>query len=154
MSLRKTKRIKIKVKVKKIDAGGGVVFRTNENNSVDVLLIFRNGVWDIPKGKREKGESKKGCARREVMEEVNASKRPKVVQKLVSTFHIYEEKGKEIHKTTYWYSMIFESEQSFEPQKEEGITKVGWFKLDEAIEMVGFENLQDVLIDFKKKYKA
>ncbi len=44
----------LKVKSKDIEAGGGVVFRISEETELQVLLIYRNGVWDIPKGKREK----------------------------------------------------------------------------------------------------
>ena len=35
-----------------VDAGGGVVF----NSQGEFLIIKRNGVWDLPKGKLEKGE--------------------------------------------------------------------------------------------------
>ena len=34
-----------------VDAAGGLV----SNESGQYLLIFRNGMWDLPKGKREKG---------------------------------------------------------------------------------------------------
>ena len=39
-------------------AAGGLV--TNENN--EILLIFRRGKWDLPKGKLEKGEKLEDCA--------------------------------------------------------------------------------------------
>ena len=42
-------------KAKHIKAAGGVVYELRETD-VFVLLIFRNGYWDIPKGKLEKGE--------------------------------------------------------------------------------------------------
>lgn len=142
------------MKIKPIDAAGGVVFRVNENDSTEVLLIYRNSIWDIPKGKKEKGESNKECARREVMEEVNASELPEIRDTLVTTFHTYKTKKKEYHKTTYWYSMEFKTEQEFKPQIEEGITKVEWVELSEAITKVGFSNLKEVLIDFQEKYKA
>ena len=35
-----------------VDAAGGLV----GNDRGQYLLIFRNGLWDLPKGKREKGE--------------------------------------------------------------------------------------------------
>ena len=46
-------------------AGGGVV--TNEHG--DLLMIFRRGKWDLPKGKLDKGETIEACALREVTEE-------------------------------------------------------------------------------------
>jgi 8-oxo-dGTP pyrophosphatase MutT (NUDIX family) len=44
------KKLKKKFLVKK--AGGGLVY----NNNGEVLFIFRNGKWDLPKGGIEKGE--------------------------------------------------------------------------------------------------
>lgn len=143
---------KRKVKSNCIEAGGGVVFRNSEEGDVEVLLIFRNGVWDIPKGKREKKESREMCARREVMEEVNASSLPLVVDKLATTYHEYTDKGKYYEKTTFWYSMRFdEPDQNLTPQTSEGIEEVRWVGLQESLGMVGYKNLEEVLLDFKSK---
>lgn len=143
---------KVKVKSKCIDAAGGVVFRNSDDNGVEVLLILRNGVWDIPKGKREKGESVKMCARREVMEEVNASTLPQIVAELVSTYHEYTEKEKHFKKTTFWYSMFFEdSYQKLIPQTSEGIEEVRWVAIEKSFNMIGYKNLEEVLLDFKSK---
>ena len=49
-------------------AAGGVVLRKDSHSS-DVLCIFRNGVWDLPKGKQAKGEDLRTCALREIKEE-------------------------------------------------------------------------------------
>jgi len=48
-----------------INAGGGVVL----NEKGEFLVIQRNGVWDLPKGKMEKGEDFETTALREVEEE-------------------------------------------------------------------------------------
>lgn len=155
MNLRKvTKRFpkNLKVKTKDIEAGGGVVFRISDKQELQVLLIFRNGVWDIPKGKREKKESREMCARREVMEEVNANSLPKIVDELVTTYHSYQEKGKLYNKTTFWFGMQFDdNNQSFKPQKSEGIEDVEWVSIDTSIAKVGYANLVAVLKDFKSK---
>ena len=45
-----------------IEAGGGVTADPQGN----LLLIFRNGRWDLPKGKLEPGERIEDCAVREV----------------------------------------------------------------------------------------
>lgn len=140
-----------RVKIKKIEAAGGIVFRRTEENQIEVLMIFRNGFWDIPKGKREKGESIEMCARREVMEEVGADSLPLITSELVSSKHSYNQKGKLYHKTTYWFAMNFERQQSFTPETSEGIELVEWVELDKALGKVGFENLVPVLEDFKVK---
>ena len=51
--------------MKKIIAGGGLVL--NEKN--ELLMIFRRGKWDLPKGKLDDDESIEQCAMREVKEE-------------------------------------------------------------------------------------
>src|SRR3982751_3416807 len=52
-------------KFKIVKAGGGLV--VNEENKI--LMIFRRGKWDLPKGKLDKGETLEQCAVREVEEE-------------------------------------------------------------------------------------
>jgi len=142
------------VKIKSIKAGGGVVFKEQPKEPTQplVLLIYRNGFWDLPKGKLEKGESIIECARREVAEEVN-SDIPLSLYELPTTYHEYTEEKKTIvryGKTTYWYVMQFESEQEFTPQLNEGITEVAWVPLEKAKKMVDFDNLKAVLNSFEE----
>ena len=136
--------------VKPIKAAGGVVYRI-KNDKLQVLLIFRNGTWDLPKGKLEKGESIPMCAVREVSEETNSAL-PIIVSDLGTTYHEYREKKKHFGKTTYWYSMIYGSDQSFIPQSEEGIEDIEWRDLEIAIQEVGYQNLVDVLNRFKEDF--
>ncbi|MDR9419142.1 NUDIX hydrolase [Gracilimonas sp.] len=132
-----------------ITAGGGIVFRLErESREPEVLMIFRKGKWDLPKGKLEEGESIAMCAAREVAEEVESTI-PAIVQKVGTTYHEYEEKGKTMGKTTHWYSMILTKEETLYPQQEEGITKVEWIPFSKAVEIAGFENLKEILRKFK-----
>ncbi len=131
---------------KSITAAGGVVYSIH-NNKPAVLLIYRNKVWDIPKGKLEKGESVEMCAAREVAEETG-SEIPIVIANLGTTYHEYTQKNTHYGKTTCWYAMIFPREQLLIPQAEEGIEKIKWVDLEDAIELVGFKNLKEVLLRF------
>jgi len=138
-----------------VTAAGGVVFRDELNieySSPEVLLIYRRGVWDLPKGKKEEGENIQTCARREVMEEVGLKKLPVILHDLGSTYHEYDRNNKHYGKTTYWYAMHAHRADDFTPQTEEDIEKVVWESLDEACELVGFENLREVLKQFEKWY--
>lgn len=132
---------------KSITAAGGVVFSVTERKPA-VLLIHRNAVWDIPKGKLEKGESVAMCAAREVAEETGAEL-PIIISELGTTYHEYEQSNKQYGKTTYWYAMVFPRAQVLTPQTEEGIERIEWVDLDEAIKLVGFQNLEVVLERFK-----
>lgn len=140
--------------IQQIKAAGGIVFKFSANSAdLQVLMIFRNGVWDLPKGKAEEGESIEMCAVREVAEEVG-SRLPAIVSKLGTTYHEYKEGGKLIGKTTWWYSMIFTKEEHLRPQYEEGIEKVEWVTLSESIKKVGYETLKPVLRIFGEQKKV
>lgn len=130
-----------------IQACGGVVYRIMSGR-IQVLVIYRRGYWDLPKGKREDGESITMCAVREVSEEVGIPI-PMIVSNLGSTTHTYTFEGTQIHKETFWFSMITQS-TDFSPQHEEDIEQVQWMDLDEAIKRVGFQNLKTVLNRFSR----
>lgn len=128
-----------------VTAAGGIVIRyTSASQKPDILMILRNGYWDLPKGKLESPETIAMCAVREVAEEVGTSV-PTIIKKVGTTFHEYNEKGKVMAKTTHWYSMILTKAEAFTPQEKEGIEKVEWVSLDEAIPKAGFENLREIL---------
>ena len=109
----------------KITAAGGIVKRGDE-----YLFIKRHGLWDIPKGKVEKGEDVQIAAVREIEEECGISD-PKIVREITKTYHTYNFKGKDVLKKTYWYLMSYDKMEELIPQTEEGITEVKWFKKDE-----------------------
>lgn len=137
--------------MQKITAAGGVLHRLAQQGESEVLLIFRRGVWDLPKGKVENGETIKEGARREVQEEVGCSSLS-IRKKLCTTFHTYKQGGTHFGKTTHWYSMVLKNPlEPLRPEKEEGIEKLQWMPVRKAIEVVGYENLKDVLNLFIKK---
>ncbi|MBP6427635.1 MAG: NUDIX domain-containing protein [Bacteroidia bacterium] len=104
-----------------IEAAGGLV----KNKEGKFLFIFRNGKWDLPKGKAEYDETPEMTALREVEEECGL-KNLKIEKVLTKTFHTYKEKGKLILKKTHWYLMTIDEDQKLIPQTEEGITEVKW----------------------------
>lgn len=138
-----------------VTAAGGVVFKGIDNAEPTILLIFRRGVWDLPKGKLEEGETVEECAVREVAEEVGVSILPEIVFQLPQTYHEYEQDGVHYGKTTHWFGMKFpeEANLNFAPQTEEDIEKVSWLSLNKAQTLVGYKNLLDVLKTFDQKYQ-
>lgn len=116
---------------KLLDAAGGLV----ENNAGEILMIYRNGRWDLPKGHMEQGESPEDCSVREVREETGLQEIER--NGLVSvTYHCYLLRGEWIMKKTYWYGMKSPG-RDFKPQVEEGITKVEWVAEDKLKEYTG-----------------
>ena len=108
-------------------AAGGLV----KNNRNEILFIYRFDTWDLPKGKIEKGESKKEAAIREVEEECGITGL-EIQKKLQKTYHLFKRNEREILKITYWYSMSTNYSGSLKPQVEEGITDVV-FKNEEEV---------------------
>lgn len=108
-----------------IEAAGGLV----KNSKGEILFIYRNNKWDLPKGKVEKGEDIKNTSMREVEEECKISKL-EIIRELTPTYHIYSQSGKQHLKKTYWFEMKTSDTKVPQPQKEEGITKVKWIAIE------------------------
>lgn len=133
-----------------IQAAGGLLYRsTKDRNNPEILLIYRNDVWDLPKGKLESDESIAGCAVREVQEEIGLDERPEIVAELGTTYHTYTLKGQEVEKETFWFVMRLTDESvEFTPEQAEGITRVEWVPAKIALKTVGYENLEDIIQRF------
>lgn len=104
--------------LKVVPAAGGLVL----NAKKEVLFIYRNDTWDLPKGKIEKGESIESTALREVEEECGISN-ISIDKKLLTTYHIYDQNGLYL-KETHWFLMHSNYKKELIPQLEEGITQV------------------------------
>ncbi len=116
----------IKEKFIVIQAAGGLVHTAEES----ILLIFRKGKWDLPKGKLDAGEELESCAIREVEEETGVKNIQS--EKLITlTYHTYYEKQKFILKESFWYLMHSKEEQILMPQTEEDIEKCEWIPISE-----------------------
>jgi 8-oxo-dGTP pyrophosphatase MutT (NUDIX family) len=114
-------------------AGGGKVY----NKKNEVLFIYRNDKWDLPKGKAERKESIEETAIREVEEETGV-KGLAITKSLPTTYHIFKRNGKHRIKVTYWFEMKTNFEGELLPQENEGITKVLW--LDRNASKKALEN--------------
>ena len=99
-----------------IIAGGGLVV----NEKKEILFIFREQKWDLPKGKIEEGEQIKQAAIREVEEECGIENLV-LKNSLTTTYHLFNFGGKSLLKETYWYLMYSHFKGQLKPQFEEGI---------------------------------
>lgn len=110
-----------------VTAGGGMVLNSNK----EILFIYRNGRWDLPKGKVEKNESIEAGAIREVEEETGV-KNLKISKFLQTTYHVFQRKGRYRLKVTYWYEMTTDFTGELIPEENEGIKKVKWKNMEKA----------------------
>lgn len=106
---------------KYIEAAGGLVL----NDKDKILVIKVDDIWQLPKGKVEKGEKYDKTAIREVQEECGIHE-PIIVKQLPSTFHVYRKKDDVFLKRTYWYKMFYKGSGIPKPQTEEGIQDARW----------------------------
>ncbi|WP_462248230.1 NUDIX hydrolase [Ekhidna sp.] len=138
----------LKSKFKVIEAAGGIVEKNGK-----LLLIYRRKVWDIPKGKLDKGESIKECAMREVEEETGV--KVSIDQKIDAVWHTYVTKKKYVLKKTHWYAMNCLDDGKMAPQEDEGIKKVEWMDLDGVRKALhdSYRSIRYVMQEYTKMMK-
>ena len=101
----------------------------DKGGAEETLFIFRNEMWDLPKGKIEEGETKEEAGLREVEEECGFTSL-ELEDFIGTTYHLYTEKNTEVLKISYWYKMT-SNQKDLTPQLEEGITALKWVKQDD-----------------------
>lgn len=132
--------------MKTILAAGGLVY----NDQGELLMIFRRGKWDLPKGKLDAGESIEDCAVREVMEETGLI--TVIRGNLIGiTYHQYLDPwmSEEVMKETHWFRMQAPGNQALIPQIEEDIEIIRWISRQELEECL--KNSYDNIVEIVKK---
>jgi 8-oxo-dGTP pyrophosphatase MutT (NUDIX family) len=109
-----------------IKAAGGLV----KNEKDEILMMFRRGKWDLPKGKLDEGETIESCAKREVEEETGL-KKLQIIKPITITYHTYVQFGKHNLKESHWYAMRATGNEILIPQTEEDITEIIWVKKED-----------------------
>ena len=104
-----------------IEAAGGYVL----NGLGQLLMIFRKGFWDLPKGKLELDETIKDAAIREVEEECGV-KELNIESAHFITHHLYKDKKGTVIKRSYWFLMQTLHNGPLIPQTEEDIESALW----------------------------
>ncbi len=135
---------------KLIDAAGGVV----KNAENKLLFIFRLGKWDLPKGKVDEGETLEQAAIREVEEECGISKLT-ITGNLLTTYHTYQLKNKNIVKASHWFSMTTADNRPLKVQTEENITDACWASHKKIPELLSnaYPSIQVVMKNYLSEEK-
>lgn len=136
---------KVKGLYKVIKASGGVVLKDGKS-----LFMFRRKIWDLPKGKLDKGENSREAAVREIQEETGV--KVKVKYKLCTTWHTYTFNNNRILKRTKWYLCDCIDDSRISPQAEEQIEKLEWFTPTEAKSILinSYSSIRYVIDSVKK----
>ena len=125
-----------------IIAGGGVVWRRNAQDVIEMALVHRVRYddWSLPKGKVEGEESIIACAYREIMEETGFAVR------FGPQLGTYSYPVKEqIKHVTYWSVKYLKDIGTPNPSE---VDQVKWIVLSEAREVVTRELDRDVISRF------
>jgi len=131
-----------------IAAAGGLV----QKNNKELLMIYKNNNWDLPKGKVDNNESAKNAAIREVQEETNLNSLH-ILSDYFSTYHIYRDvvnSSKIYLKETKWFLMETRSQSHIIiPQLDEGISEVKWVNFEQIKYLQTYNSIQCVLRYFR-----
>jgi len=130
-----------------IEAAGGIV----ENDEHKYLFIYRNGKWDLPKGKMEAGEQPAETAIREVKEECGIQN-IEIDHFLLDTYHLFNDNNKKRLKITHWFKMNEQEKSALIPQTEEGIERVEWIDVTDTTFPLenSYENIKLLFSDLNK----
>ncbi|MEE8184867.1 MAG: NUDIX hydrolase [Thermodesulfobacteriota bacterium] len=127
-------------------SSGGVVFRQVADKVEIALIAVKGGkVWELPKGRVEKGEDIARTAHREVNEETGLDSR--TIKKIdhIQYFYCHKEAGEtnRFFKIVYFFLMEFTGGDVTDHDSE--VDECRWFLIDEAIEKVEYDNEKDIL---------
>lgn len=135
----------LRLKFKVVKAAGGLIRKKEK-----FLMIYRLKKWDLPKGKREKNETYKETAVREVEEETKIS--VKLGRKICTTWHTYTMNKRAMLKKTRWYLMDSADDSKMKPASEEDIEEIRWMTRKEVYHALE-HSYQSISYVFEQYYK-
>lgn len=131
---------------------GGIVFRRNEKNEVEILLIQdAKDRWTIPKGHIEEGETAQETAVREIGEEAGLSD-VKVICWLGKIHFRYRRLNTLVLMTTQIYLVKAQGDTT-KIQKEEWMNGIKWFPFAEALDRIEYEDIGKLMLLAMKKIR-
>ena len=136
----------LKKKLPVVQAAGGLVY----NHKKEILFIYRNSKWDLPKGGVENDETIEEAAVREVEEETGV-KHLKVRDFIAKTYHVFKRNGEFKLKITHWYEMHTDYDEDLTPQAEEGIKKAKWKNFEKSQKALR-DSYENIKLLFPKEY--
>lgn len=131
---------------------GGIIFRA-KGDDIEILLIQdAKDRWTIPKGHIESGESPKETAVREIAEETGL-KRIEVLSWLGKVDFRYRRQDRLVLMTTQVYLMKA-LDQHEGLQKEKWMRSIQWFKFNDALDKIEYDDISKLLLLAKSRIKA
>jgi 8-oxo-dGTP pyrophosphatase MutT (NUDIX family) len=119
-----------------VSAGGVVVRHGVAGPEVVICGRDSDGVWGLPKGTPDEGESLEAAAVREVSEETGL--KAEIVKKIGVAEYWFARDGVRYHKWVHHYLMRATGGSTAEHDTE--YDRVEWFPIEEAIRTLTFDN--------------
>ena len=131
---------------------GGIVFRRDKNNGVEILLIQdAKDRWTIPKGHIEEGETAQQTAKREIGEEAGL-KEVDVLGWLGKIHFRYRRIDKLVLMTTQIYLVRAKGDTN-DIQKEEWMNGIKWFTFHDALDAIEYEDIGKLMLLAMKRIR-
>lgn len=131
---------------------GGIVFRRDANNGVEILLIQDSkDRWTIPKGHIEEGETAQETAKREIGEEAGLHD-TEILGWLGKIHFRYRRVDKLVLMTTQIY-LVRAIGDTDAIQKEEWMNDIRWFKFNDALDKIEYEDIGKLMLMGMKRIR-
>lgn len=131
---------------------GGIVFRRDSEGGVEILLIQDSkDRWTIPKGHIEEGETAQETAKREIGEEAGLTE-TEVLGWLGKIHFRYRRVDKLVLMTTQIY-LVRAVGDSNAIQKEEWMNGIKWFKFNDALDAIEYEDIGKLMLMAMKRIR-
>lgn len=131
---------------------GGVVFRRDANNGIEILLIQdAKDRWTIPKGHIEEGETAQQTALREIGEEAGLTD-TEALGWLGKIHFRYRRIDKLVLMTTQIYLVRAKGDTNA-IQKEEWMNGIKWFKFHDALDAIEYEDIGKLMLLAMKRIR-
>ena len=121
-------------------SAGGVVVRHTGSRSETALVSPRRGIYALPKGHPDAGESMEQAATREVREETGLTAEP--VERLGEVRYWYSLAGERVLKTVTFFLFSYRSGRVEDHDDE--VEWAGWVPLDKAPERLSYRGEREI----------